>query len=285
MLRVVTVSGRLRWIPSWPMLHNLRHVAACVAALALGIGACSSSEPDVVACADLLDAAPGDDRALVTSAWRADGGAPADMPPLDTVVELCRATPDLHLGPAIRAVVLAASTSTSTTGVDEPAVHVFEIRGVRQVTPIVSGAGTEALADSSERCVAESLGPQEVAAMPEETVVVTDDEQICYGLGPVLLDTRSVASVQAERDQDGAARRVELRLSGDAVERLETLTRDAAVAAPTAPTGQLAFLLDGGLLDVVSVDEPVADGTMTLQAADGTFSSAIIDMLETMSAP
>lgn len=285
MLRAVTGSGRLRWLPSCRMLHTRRHVAACMAALVLGMGACSSSEPETVACADLLAATPGDDRALATTAWRNDGGAPADMPPLDDVVELCRATPDLHLGPALRAVVTAASTSTSTTAPGEPTVHVFEIRGVLRVTPIVSGAGTGGLADASERCITESVGPQEAAAMPDEPVVVTDEDQICYRLGPVLLDTGAFASVRAERDEDGAARRIGVQLSGDGVEQFEALTRDAAVATPTAPTGQLAFLLDGGLLDVTTVDEPIADGVMTLQAADGTFSPAIVDIIETMMAP
>lgn len=112
-------------------------------------------------------------------------------------------------------------------------------------------------------------------------MVVADDD-VCYRLGPVLFETTSIGSVVAEGDENVAARRVTIQLTGDDVERFAQLTSEAAAATADVPTGQLAFLLDGALLHVATIDATVLDGAITLRAAGHSFDPAIITMFEAM---
>lgn len=245
--------------------------------------ACSSSEPTAVSCADYIDAAPNERQALASSAWSATGDAEAELPPLDGAASRCREAPDRLLAPVLESVAAEAS-AVSTSVTVEPAQDALTIRAVRQVIPVVKEGGggpSGALAEISADCVAESVPPATVAATPDRRLVVADDE-ICYRLGPVLFATASIASVVAEGDERVVARRLTVRLAGDDVQRLARLTTDAAASAPVTPTGQVAVLLNGALLDVVLVREPVVDGTLTLNAAGDSYEPAVVTIFEGM---
>jgi hypothetical protein len=265
------------------MSRSVRLAAVCATALVVLAAGCSSSGSTELTCGAYLDAQADARRDVVASTWVAGGGRSGEAPPTDDVDERCRQTSALPLGDVLESVA-AAAASTPTTGVAADDDDVLRIRAVRQVIPVVGEGGggpSGALVQISQDCVAESVGPDAVAAEPDERVVVAGDH-VCYRLGPVLFATTAVGAVAADVDANGAARRITVQLRGADVDRFVRLTEDAAAHGELAPIGQLAFLLNGALLDVVDIEQPVADGAVVLQASDDTFELAVVETLQGM---
>ncbi len=135
--------------------------------------------------------------------------------------------------------------TTSTTVADPPAgdgaAGDLEFRPVLERVPL-SDDGTA------------DLGTVTGDATPD--TVVSDDGEIGYVLGAVVLDARGVEAADARRGGSGQWEVVVTFRDGDpGIDTLNAVAADCVVASQECPTGQLAILVDGEVVSAPTILE------------------------------